>query len=172
MSRLPLRIRKTSANTCSRRSAPCRSSLQATRRRRNGWSMDGAVGQTGRPWKGTRTAAHATALELPDSPAYELPTDELRQAVFAAVPDAVTGPLASPGGWQVLRVTHVTPPRNQTLDDVRDQVRADLVRPLATWPNERPAPQAGRRARVGDVTRGVARWSGRDTGRGHARRSW
>ena len=77
------------------------------------------------------TAIGATALALPDSEPGELPTAELRTAVFAAAPDNVVGPAATPAGWQVVRVTHVTPAKNQPLDEVRDQVRADLVRPMA-----------------------------------------
>lgn len=70
------------------------------------------------------TAAGATAIRLPDSSPDEFPSPEVAKAVFAATPDAVTGPVpAAGGGSMVLRVTHVTPARNQTLADAHDEIR-------------------------------------------------
>ena len=73
-------------------------------------------------------AADATAVQFPDSTPDELPSAEVSRAVFAAAPDAVTGPVPGPtGSVLVLRVTHVAPPKNETLAEAHDAI-ADAIR--------------------------------------------
>lgn len=60
-----------------------------------------------------------------------IPIPELAEAAFAATPDVVTGPVRSPLGWHVLRVSKVTPGVERTLDEVRDELRAELKRERA-----------------------------------------
>lgn len=55
-----------------------------------------------------------------------VPVPELAEAAFAAAPDVVTGPLRSSLGWHVLRVSKVTPGTSRSLDEVRDELRAEL----------------------------------------------
>ena len=55
----------------------------------------------------------------------------LADAAFAAAPGTVTGPVKSDFGWQVFRVTQVTPGTEQTLAEARDAVRDRLARERA-----------------------------------------
>ncbi len=56
------------------------------------------------------SAADATALELPNITASDLPSAALAQAVFKAPANTVTGPISNgAAGWAVLDVTAVTP---------------------------------------------------------------
>src|SRR5690606_25368054 len=55
-----------------------------------------------------------------------VPVPELAEAAFAAAPEVVTGPLRSSLGWHVLRVATVTPGTSRSLDEVRDELRAEL----------------------------------------------
>ncbi len=77
------------------------------------------------------TVAGASSVALDDATAAEFPAPELGQAVFAAAPAAVTGPVRSALGWQVFRVTKVAPGAERTLADVRDEVRDAVARNLA-----------------------------------------
>ena len=74
-------------------------------------------------------ADNATSVQFPDSAADEFPSDELRQAVFAAEPGRVSGPEPGASGSSiVLRVTNVVPAKNQTLADVHDSIRNAIAR--------------------------------------------
>jgi len=53
---------------------------------------------------------------------------KLADAVFAVPQGGVTAPLQGPFGWVILRAAKVTPGENKTLDDVKDQIKADLVK--------------------------------------------
>jgi len=77
------------------------------------------------------SAAGASAASLDDAAATEFPAPELGQAVFAAPAGAVTGPLQSPLGWQVFRVTKVTAGTARPLDQAADEIRTKLARERA-----------------------------------------
>lgn len=77
------------------------------------------------------TAAGASSVAFDDATAAEFPAPELGQAVFAAAPNAVTGPLQSPLGWQVFRVTKASAGSERTLADVRTEIRDALAHGLA-----------------------------------------
>ena len=86
-------------------------------------------------WDAVQKAASdagAAAAALDDATAAEFPAPELAQAVFAAAPDAVTGPVQSALGWQVFRVNKITPGETRPESEVRDEVRQRFARELAT----------------------------------------
>jgi peptidyl-prolyl cis-trans isomerase D len=70
----------------------------------------------------TAAAGNASAVELDDTAQAAFPAADLAQAVFAAAPDTITGPVKSDQGWDVFRVVKVTPGDQRSFD----QVKADL----------------------------------------------
>lgn len=68
------------------------------------------------------SAAGASAVELDDTAKAAFPAADLATVVFDAIPNAVTGPVSADQGFQLFRVTKVTPA------DIRsfDQVKAEL----------------------------------------------
>jgi len=74
-------------------------------------------------------AAHATPVALDNATPDQIPSPDLATAAFAAVPEAVTGPIKQPLGFYVLRVAAVTPARNPSFESlrpvIRDRVAAD-----------------------------------------------
>jgi peptidyl-prolyl cis-trans isomerase D len=77
-------------------------------------------------------AADGSAIGLDDVVESGLPTAELGKAVFGATPDTVTDPTQGLAGWQILKVTKVTPASTQSLDQVKDQLRQLLLAEKAT----------------------------------------
>jgi peptidyl-prolyl cis-trans isomerase D len=80
----------------------------------------------GADWAAMQAAAKAaggSAIELDDTAEAGLPSAELGRAVFSAVPDAVSDPMQGLAGWQILKVTKVTPGSTQTFEQVKDQLR-------------------------------------------------
>lgn len=77
------------------------------------------------------TDAGASAVALDDATRLDIPAPELAEAAFAAPPGTVTGPIRSAFGWQVFRVTKLTPGTEQPLAAVQDQVRLKLARERA-----------------------------------------
>lgn len=65
----------------------------------------------------------ATTTTLDNTTKAAIPAPELGEAAFAAALNSVTGPVKEPLGYQVVRVTAVTPAKNPTFDDMRDTVR-------------------------------------------------
>src|SRR5258706_1700842 len=53
---------------------------------------------------------------------------KLAQAVFAVPQGGVTAPVQGPFGWVIMHAVKVTPGENKTLDEVKDQIKADLVK--------------------------------------------
>jgi len=53
---------------------------------------------------------------------------DLADAAFALDASAVAGPIESPFGWHVLRLTEVLPPYEPTLEDEREALTADLAK--------------------------------------------
>ena len=75
------------------------------------------------------TEAAASAVAVEDASRAAIPGTELADAAFAAAPDTVTGPIKSAFGWQVVRVTKVTPPGS--IEGATDLVRARIARERA-----------------------------------------
>ncbi len=69
----------------------------------------------------------AAPVELTDASREEFPAPELGDAVFTAAEGVVPPPVHSALGWHVLKVTKISGGVAQTLDDVRDAVRARVV---------------------------------------------
>ncbi len=89
---------------------------------------------TGADWAAMQqaaAAAGASAAQLDDAAQADIPGAELGDAAFKAAAETVTGPVKSPFGWQVFRVTKVTPGSEQTLDAVRDTIRQRVARERA-----------------------------------------
>jgi peptidyl-prolyl cis-trans isomerase D len=71
-------------------------------------------------------AAHATASTLDQAARDGIPAPELAQAAFAAPLDTVEGPIKEPLGFQIVRVTAITPAKNPSFADLRDKARQAL----------------------------------------------
>ncbi len=86
--------------------------------------------------KGATFAAAAEAvtgqppIDLGEVEKTDLPV-ELAEAAFAAAPDTVTEPVQSPLGWHVIRVGAITPGRERSFDEVRDELAQDVGMRLA-----------------------------------------
>ncbi|HEX5279362.1 MAG TPA: SurA N-terminal domain-containing protein [Micropepsaceae bacterium] len=55
----------------------------------------------------------------------------LSKAVFAVPEGGVTPPVQGPFGWVILRAAKVIPGENKSFDDVKDQIKADLLKARA-----------------------------------------
>ena len=92
------------------------------------WS--GSAGSGGADWAAMQAAAKdagGSAIELDDVVKSGLPTEDLGNAVFGAAPDRVTDPTQGLAGWQILKVTKVTPPDTQTFEQVQDSLRQFIL---------------------------------------------
>ncbi len=76
--------------------------------------------------------AGASAVELDDSTQPAFPDPELGEKVFAATPDAVTGPVKTDLGYQVFKVTAATPATVQAFEQVQADVAAHAALELAS----------------------------------------
>jgi peptidyl-prolyl cis-trans isomerase D len=56
---------------------------------------------------------------------------KLATAAFAVPEGGVTQPVQGPFGWVLLRAAKVTPGENKTFDEVKDQIKADLIKARA-----------------------------------------
>jgi len=84
----------------------------------------------GADWAAMQAAAQAaggSAVALDDAVESGLPTAELGHAVFAATPDTVSDPAQGLAGWQVLKVTKVTPGSTQNFEQVQDALRQQVL---------------------------------------------
>ena len=72
-------------------------------------------------------AANASAIELDDSSQAAFPAADLAQAVFEAPPNAVTGPNNSGQGWQLFKVTKVTPGDTRDFDSVKAELKPKVA---------------------------------------------
>jgi peptidyl-prolyl cis-trans isomerase D len=68
-------------------------------------------------------AAGASTAELDDTPQDGVPAPELGAAAFAAPLNTVTGPVTEPLGYQVVKVTAITPGRDPQFAELRDKIR-------------------------------------------------
>ncbi len=90
---------------------------------------------TGADWDTVQkqaAAAHASALELEDQTQDGFPAPDLAGPIFAAPPQAVTGPEQAGGGWAVFRVTKDTPAGQRPLEDALAEVKAKAALDQAT----------------------------------------
>jgi peptidyl-prolyl cis-trans isomerase D len=89
----------------------------------------------GADWAAIQDAAGkagGTPVELTDSTRDQIPSPELAEAVFAALPDAVGAPVKTALGWYVVKVTKVTPGSMKTLEQAGDELRARVIADKAT----------------------------------------
>jgi peptidyl-prolyl cis-trans isomerase D len=90
----------------------------------------GGAGSGGADWAAMQKAAQdagGSAIELDDVLASGLPTAELGRAVFGATPDMVSDPAQGLAGWQVLKVTKVSPGSSQTFEQVKDALHQQVL---------------------------------------------
>ena len=78
------------------------------------------------------TAANASAVELDDTAQAAFPAPDLARAVFEAPAEAVTGPVSSDQGWQVFRVTKITPGDTRSFEEARADLRPRVALERAT----------------------------------------
>lgn len=91
--------------------------------------------KAGATWPDMQKAAgevHASDAHLDEVEKSGTPSPDLGEALFAATPDAVSGPVKGIFGWQVLRVGKVVPAVEQPLTAVSDEIRAAIQRERAT----------------------------------------
>jgi peptidyl-prolyl cis-trans isomerase D len=86
--------------------------------------------RAGADWPSMQKAAQDTggsAIALDDATEREFPDPDLARVVFAATPDAVTGPEKGALGWHIVRVTKVAPGSEQSFDQVKDKLREEVL---------------------------------------------
>ena len=76
--------------------------------------------------------AGGVGVELKDATEAEFPSPELGRAVFAAAPGQVSAPIKGPFGWNVIRVSQVTPGGERGFDQVKEELRNRLLAEKAT----------------------------------------
>jgi len=84
----------------------------------------------GAGWDAMQAAAKdagGSAIELDDVVESGLPTPELGHAVFGASQDTVSAPTQGLAGWQLLKVTAITPADTQTFDQAKDALRQQVL---------------------------------------------
>lgn len=84
----------------------------------------------GADWAAMQKAAKdasGTAVALDDAGESQFPDTDLAHTVFAAKPDTIAGPAKGALGWYVVRVTNVTPGSTRSFDDVKDELRNQLL---------------------------------------------
>ncbi len=89
-----------------------------------------AAWQAGADWASMQQAAKdsgANSVALDLSVKQQIPAADLADAIFAAAPDVVAGPVKSAFGWNVIRVTKVQPGVSRTLDQVKDEVKNKIA---------------------------------------------
>lgn len=95
----------------------------------------GAAWRSGADWAKVQQdakAAGGVGVELNDATQTEFPSPELGRTVFAATPEQVSTPVKGPFGWNVLRVTKVTPGAERSFDQVKDELRNRVLAEKAT----------------------------------------
>lgn len=91
--------------------------------------------QGGADWAAVQKEAEAgggSAVALDNTTEDGIPDPALAKAAFAATVDQVSGPVQTPLGWDVLKVTQASGGSNKTLADVKDQVREQVLAQKAT----------------------------------------
>lgn len=86
--------------------------------------------QGGADWAAMQKAAQAaggSAVELDDSTENGLPGATLGKTAFAALSGTISAPFQGLGGWQVIRVTKVSPGSTQSFDQVKAALRTQVL---------------------------------------------
>lgn len=86
--------------------------------------------RAGADWAAMQEAAQAegaSAVAIDDSTIEQFPDADLAKTVFATNADSVSAPVKGALGWYVVKVTKVIAGSEQTLEQVKDQVRARVV---------------------------------------------
>ena len=89
-----------------------------------------AAWRGGADWAAMQKAAQdagGSAVALDDATEQEFPDADLGRSVFAAAPDTVSDPAKGALGWHVVRVTKVTPGSTQSFDDVKEEIRSQML---------------------------------------------
>ncbi|MCP9318335.1 SurA N-terminal domain-containing protein [Acetobacter persici] len=77
----------------------------------------------GGDWSAVQAAAKGGAsVEMPGARPSAIPSESLSKAVFAAPLNEIQGPFKSEGGWVVLRVTKITPPKDTPFDIAKKEI--------------------------------------------------
>nr|WP_243444136.1 SurA N-terminal domain-containing protein [Acetobacter persici] len=77
----------------------------------------------GGDWSAVQAAAKGGAsVEMPGARPSAIPSESLSKAVFAAPMNEIQGPFKSEGGWVVLRVTKITPPKDTPFDIAKKEI--------------------------------------------------
>ncbi|MFC0500730.1 peptidylprolyl isomerase [Asaia krungthepensis] len=92
----------------------------------------------------------AAAVAFPNARQADIPSPELAKAAFTAPKDAIQGPIESPSGWIVFRVTTITPPHKTDFDHAKEAIRDEVARAQA------PQILGGRVASLQDAIAGSA----------------
>lgn len=93
-----------------------------------------AAWKTGADWATMQKdaqAAGASAVAVAESEKGQFPSADLADAVFAAAPNTVSAPIKSPFGYQIVRVTKVTPGLSRTVDQAKDEIRQKVAQERA-----------------------------------------
>jgi peptidyl-prolyl cis-trans isomerase D len=83
----------------------------------------------GATWEAVEAAAktaNASTAQLDDTTRDGVPAPELGAAAFAAALNTVTGPVTEPLGFQVVKVTTITPAKNPSVADLHDTIRTRI----------------------------------------------
>lgn len=86
--------------------------------------------QGGADWATMQKAAQdagGSAIALNDATEREFPDPDLARAVFSAAQDVVSQPMKSILGWQIVRVTKITPGSERGFDEVKDELRNQVL---------------------------------------------
>lgn len=84
----------------------------------------------GADWAAMQQAAQAaggSAIALDDVLEIGLPSAELGRAVFGATPETVSDPTHGLAGWQILKVTKVSPGTSQSFEQMKDALRQQVL---------------------------------------------
>jgi peptidyl-prolyl cis-trans isomerase D len=84
----------------------------------------------GADWARMQKAAQdagGSAVALDDASQGEFPDADLARSVFAATPNSVSDPAKGALGWHVVRVAKVAPGSERAFDDVKDELREQVL---------------------------------------------
>ncbi|NVN44063.1 peptidyl-prolyl cis-trans isomerase [Asaia siamensis] len=73
----------------------------------------------------------AASVAFPHAREIDIPSPELAKAAFASAANSVIGPIQTPTGWVVFRVTAITPPHKTDFDQAKAEIRDEVARSQA-----------------------------------------
>ena len=85
--------------------------------------------RAGANWEAMQKAAAEAAVPvaLTDATEAEFPDPALAKAVFAAAENSITGPIQTPLGWQLIRVSKITQAGVKSVADATEELRARIL---------------------------------------------